>query len=509
MAMRITVITGLSGETDLKLGWVIRRGENIPAGRKRGAPRALTVFSILIIIAAAALMAAYQAGLLSRDTTLSGTALVSSAACNGTVYLKAELKDAGGTRVPDALVLFKADGKDLDSLYTDRNGMAELDVPVQRAWCGHPVDFTMAFSGDGALKASSDSLSAAVRTPTALALAVPSYSLEGQNVTAEATLINAISGEPVPGKTVSLDSLSVATDGNGTASFVFSFQEPGEGGLTASFGGDAYFEPSRSQEEKITIEPLTCDDGTLVGGCSGSYMCLASRNLAFDCESCGCGQGLMCISGECITEGQRVELLVAGLQRSNVKITSDEGIGSGVIIGKNGSDTVILTNRHVVDTGFTGIANRNLQVISFKEEVAKPVLVLIAPEELDLALVVVKKDVGPAVEVDYDSTPRIGAEVLVLGSPLGIPNSVTKGIVSNFVTTNTSTGFDYNATQTDAAVNPGNSGGGVFLSSSGHLIGVTSFKLLITKGQLAEGLGFAIPVSLLREFPPEEWTALR
>ena len=95
-----------------------------------------------------------------------------------------------------------------------------------------------------------------------------------------------------------------------------------------------------------------------------------------------------------------------------------------------------------------------------------------------------------------------------MGSPLGIQNSVSKGIISNFFDAETRSEYDYTAVQTDAAVNPGNSGGGIFLVKNGQLIGVTTFKLVLAQYELAEGLGFAVPVSLIEEFPFDKWRTI-
>jgi S1-C subfamily serine protease len=128
-----------------------------------------------------------------------------------------------------------------------------------------------------------------------------------------------------------------------------------------------------------------------------------------------------------------------------------------------------------------------------------------------MAIIVVSKDIGKPAEINYSLKPKIGSEVLVIGTPLGIPNSVTTGIISNYVETNTSSGFVYEVIQTDAAVNPGNSGGGVYLAGSGKMIGIISFKLVIRGRQgtqLAEGLGFAIPVNLVEDYPLDEWRVI-
>jgi S1-C subfamily serine protease len=464
------------------------------------------VFIALIIVALAAI------GLLLSNLSkkASATALsldteIESAACEGSVRLMAELKDESGNRIPDALVSFHAGKNRLDSLYTDRNGRAWAEFPLNRSWCGRRIDFLASFDGGNGFGKSSDADPVAIRSPSNIVLDVPNESSEGEVFTVSARLSDALSGNPIPDKNLNIGQIYAKTDLNGTAAFNMSFSQAGSGEISAYFEGSEFFEPSESVKRRITVIPLMCEDGTEVGKCSGGLLCTGDRMLEADCEICGCIAGLLCADNECISEEQRVQRLIQKLQESNVKIQSDEGIGSGVIIGRNGSDLLILTNRHVVDADFTFRSNTHLQVLNYTNETANPVRIYIAPNQLDMAIVAVSKDIGPPAEIDYSLRPEVGAEVLAIGSPLGIPNSVTSGIVSNYVITNTTSGFDYEVMQTDAAVNPGNSGGGVHLSASGKLIGIISFKLVLRGNQLAEGLGFAIPVSLVEEYPLEEW----
>jgi S1-C subfamily serine protease len=427
-----------------------------------------------------------------------------STACQGIVRLSAELRDESGKRVPDALVGLYAGKNRLDSLYTDRNGMVSEEFNINKTWCGRQIDFSASFEGSGALEAQSVTEPAAIRAPANIVLEVPEQAKEGETFQIMARLTNAMSGDPVPDKFVNIQAISAKTGLNGTAVFNMSFSETGSGEISAVFEGSEFFEPAESAKRKITVVPETCTEGTQVGRCSGSFICSNDSNLKFDCNTCGCAAGLMCTESGCISEEQRVQNLIQRLQESSVKIQSDEGIGSGVIVARNGSELLILTNRHVVDSDFAYVSNTHLEVLNYTNETAKPVRIYIAPNQLDMAIVVVDKDIGPPAEIDGEM-PRVGAQVLAIGTPLGIPNSVSSGIVSNYVLTNTSSGFDYEVIQTDAAVNPGNSGGGVFLASDGRLIGIIAFKLVLRNNQLAEGLGFAIPSGILEDYPISEW----
>lgn len=212
----------------------------------------------------------------------------------------------------------------------------------------------------------------------------------------------------------------------------------------------------------------------------------------------------------CLTDSQ-LEENIAVLKRSTVLIDTDEALGSGVILRRENGLTVILTNRHVVQAEDPGpdknpVAAGSMVVHNDGSE-AKVVRVLLAPNDLDLAVVFVKEDIGPPARM-ANATIRRGTGVVVIGSPLGIEDSATRGIISNFVGRRTDSGLPFLAIQTDAAINPGNSGGGLFLASTGELLGITTFKLRISPFETAEGMGFVIPVSMLNQYPIQSWREL-
>ncbi|MEW6036155.1 MAG: trypsin-like peptidase domain-containing protein [Candidatus Micrarchaeota archaeon] len=458
---------------------------------------------VLVLVAIIILTAAQPA---RKGTHITVSADVESLACSGNATVFAELRDSAGKRVGGRLVTFLVGSQEVDSLYTDSNGRVWLETPLGSGWCGRSIDFVARFDGDGSYLPSSGRASAAIRLPTSLELELPDEAEAGQNFTASATLRDR-SGMPLAGKVVTAGGANATTGSNGTAVFVISFAEAGKEMLAATFPGDAAFEPSASSGI-VQVRVPACADGTEVGECSGGYLCGEDRELAADCGSCGCPNGLLCIEDACISEEERLQMLIDRLQMSNVKIESDEGIGSGVIIARNGTSLIILTNRHVVDADFAFVPNTDIEVLNYNNETARPARIYVAPNQLDMALIFVNKDLGPPADIDYGLRPKVGSGVLAIGTPLGIPNSVSMGIISNYAETNTSSGFSYDVIQTDAAVNPGNSGGGVYLSGSGKLIGIISFKLVIRGNQLAEGLGFAIPVKVLEDYPLGDWKAI-
>lgn len=112
--------------------------------------------------------------------------------------------------------------------------------------------------------------------------------------------------------------------------------------------------------------------------------------------------------------------------------------------------------------------------------------------QTDLAVIKIDKDGLTVAELGDSSSVQVGEFAMAIGSPLGLDNSVTAGIISavNRDVTD-SDGNKYTAIQTDAAINSGNSGGAL-VNSKGQVIGVNTLKL---SGTGVEGVGFAIPIN--------------
>lgn len=116
--------------------------------------------------------------------------------------------------------------------------------------------------------------------------------------------------------------------------------------------------------------------------------------------------------------------------------------------------------------------------------------------QTDLAVIKIKKTGLTAAELGDSKSVQVGEFTMAIGSPLGLDNSVTAGIVSavNREVTD-SDGNRYTAIQTDAAINSGNSGGAL-VNSKGQVIGVNTLKL---SGTGVEGVGFAIPINSTKD----------
>jgi len=182
-----------------------------------------------------------------------------------------------------------------------------------------------------------------------------------------------------------------------------------------------------------------------------------------------------------------------------INVTTSQGaaIGSGVIIDKRG---YIVTNNHVV-TGANSI-----QVVLYDGTRATATLTGTDPAD-DLAVIKITPPAHMAVASLGDSSKLVvGQDVLAVGNPLGITQTVTNGIVSA-VNRRVSEGQGGatipDAIQTDAPINPGNSGGAL-VDMQGNLIGIPTLTAIDPEFNApASGVGFAIPVNRVKFIAPQ------
>ena len=162
-----------------------------------------------------------------------------------------------------------------------------------------------------------------------------------------------------------------------------------------------------------------------------------------------------------------------------------EGAGSGVIISADG---YIATNNHVI----SGASNITVRLYDGQEYKAK---LIGTDSQTDVAVIKIEaENLTPAVYGD-SSKLTVGELTVAIGNPLGnLGGTVTDGIVSALDREITVEGEKMVLLQTNAAVNPGNSGGGLF-NANGELIGIVNAK---SSGESVEGLGFAIPINTAR-----------
>ncbi len=173
-------------------------------------------------------------------------------------------------------------------------------------------------------------------------------------------------------------------------------------------------------------------------------------------------------------------------QRRSMPAPRQQGIGSGVIVSKDG---YILTNNHVVD----GADEVKVALTDGREFTAK---VVGRDPKSDVAVIRIEGKDLPVVTMADSDKVEVGDVVLAVGNPFGIGQTVTTGIVSATGRAG-AIGLDYeDFIQTDAAINPGNSGGAL-IDAEGRLIGINTAILSRSGGN--QGIGFAIPVNLARD----------
>ena len=198
--------------------------------------------------------------------------------------------------------------------------------------------------------------------------------------------------------------------------------------------------------------------------------------------------------------GNSVATIAAEVSPTVVSISVDaprsDGTGSGAIIRSNGSQSIIVTNTHVIE----GAASAGTITVETNNGERYPATIIGRDATYDLAVLRISKGNLPVLQFGDSNSLLIGQQVVAFGSPLGLAGTVTTGIVSAVNRPVTTSSLDsasfINAIQTDAAINPGNSGGPL-VDSEGLLVGVNtaiaSLGTSSTSGSI--GLGFAIPIS--------------
>lgn len=167
--------------------------------------------------------------------------------------------------------------------------------------------------------------------------------------------------------------------------------------------------------------------------------------------------------------------------------------GSGIIIGQNEEELLVVTNNHVVE-------GANTLAVTFIDDTAVNAAIKGTDSETDLAVIAVPladipeatmSQISVAAIGDSDEL-KVGQGVIAIGNALGYGQSVTVGYISALDReVQTENNVSRNLLQTDAAINPGNSGGAL-LNMKGEVIGINAAKYSSTD---VEGMGYAIPIS--------------
>lgn len=162
------------------------------------------------------------------------------------------------------------------------------------------------------------------------------------------------------------------------------------------------------------------------------------------------------------------------------------GLGSGVIMSAEG---YVLTNNHVIE-GADAIE------VVLQDARRTSAQVIGTDPESDLAVLKIALDKLPVITLGNSDQLSVGDQVLAIGNPFGVGQTVTSGIVSALGRNQLGINTFENFIQTDAAINPGNSGGAL-TDVNGHLMGINTAIYSRSGGSM--GIGFAIPVSTARQ----------
>ena len=190
------------------------------------------------------------------------------------------------------------------------------------------------------------------------------------------------------------------------------------------------------------------------------------------------------------TSVQEVQSYFGLFGRQQTQTQESQSSGTGIIIGENDSELLIVTNNHVVEDATM------LSVCFVDDEVCEAVIKGTDPDN-DLAVIAVKlsdikdetAEVIKVAKIGDSDALKVGQQVVAIGNALGYGQSVTTGIVSAVGRQIDTT--DAIMIQTDAAINPGNSGGAL-LNMDGEVIGINSAKFSSTE---VEGMGYAISIT--------------
>ncbi len=177
--------------------------------------------------------------------------------------------------------------------------------------------------------------------------------------------------------------------------------------------------------------------------------------------------------------------------KGDAELPPQEGLGSGIIISKDG---YILTNNHVVND----VDELVVKLIDKSEYKAK---VIGTDPTTEVALIKIEAEDLPVAVLGNSEIVQIGEWVLAIGSPLNLTSTVTAGIVSamgrdvNIIRSENNISGIENFIQTDAAINPGNSGGAL-LNIHGEVIGINT--AIASGTSYYVGYGFAVPINIAK-----------
>ena len=173
---------------------------------------------------------------------------------------------------------------------------------------------------------------------------------------------------------------------------------------------------------------------------------------------------------------------LGGMPRERI----ERSLGSGVIVREDGT---IVTNHHVIDG-----ADEIVVALADRREFSAEVILDDAQTDLAVLKIDAEGDRLPVVEFSDSDEIEVGDLVLAIGNPFGVGQTVTSGIVSALARTQVKVSDYQFFIQTDAAVNPGNSGGAL-IGMDGRLLGINT--AIFSRSGGSNGIGFAIPANMV------------
>jgi S1-C subfamily serine protease len=290
---------------------------------------------------------------------------------------------------------------------------------------------------------------------------------------------DAVRPEAVPVDSASRVDASVESAETGSAT---------AGGSRSAIPAAMALSPRRARSQMLTVALVAAVIGAAIGGGVGATVALhvgRSPSVTVVRETLPAPDRVPNIND--------IPTILARAEPSVVTITSDEGSGSGIIVGSGGQ---ILTNYHVV----AGANQVNVQL--FHQASYRAAAVAGYDQSDDLALLQLSGVSGlPAATLGDSDQLQVGADVIAVGNALDLPGdpTVTTGIVSALGRSIDPSALPVGASeppnliQTDAAINPGNSGGPL-LDADGDVVGVNTL--------VVDNLGFAIPVNTIKTLLP-------
>lgn len=258
----------------------------------------------------------------------------------------------------------------------------------------------------------------------------------------------------------------------------------------------------------LAIIAVTIIAGVILVACSSSSSALTCNHTAQD------NSNITIVSDTEVATAKALQSTVSVkttfTRQTGSQVSTATSAGSGVIYKIEGNNVWIITNYHVIYDYSLQNYNRAYEVLFYEHEDTPVTATLIdggaTAMDKDIAFLKVSVDLDCITSADTINDVRMGERTIVIGNALGDGIAVTSGVVSKVLETISMEALD-NATnlrpnqkryvdvqvmRTDAAINSGNSGGGLF-NIRGELMGIVNAKV-VSDG--VEGMGYAIPISI-------------